>query len=456
MSILALIKRSALALLLINFLVSCDVRRPAEHKEEGMTISGYPNPKPSKNLIVDYTKWEIKDGKFYLDGQWTFLKIGKQTTDLSKAAEIDRIIASLDTLYAKRYNVVALSCSWHTFDINGDGKIDISLEPLNKLIDAIYVRGMFPMLAVGTYSVGGPVTPPDFFVRHPDAYAINDKGKRIIDTEYAHRTDVPSLFHPEYLKASRNFIKNLARGLDTRKILFFSTTVEPQYSGVNNFCFSEAARTAYKKWRKEHNIADEASAMPTEFPIPPSFVKNETWNKFRAQWLAEWINGDIEAYRSVAGPDAYVGVDYLDASEASQIRRTGEPLEFLKHITGHNVIMQVNWHWNFIDDMPNQKAYDRVWEISEKYGKNWVISEHMTMNGKDYNKYDDDQLREIMENTLEQGTRFGWEFVHVTNRSHDEFSMYNDDWSPKRVIKFVDDHWGYWLDKVEAIENAKR
>jgi hypothetical protein len=225
--------------------------------------------------------------------------------------------------------------------------------------------------------------------------------------------------------------------------------------GTINLCYGEHAKKAYQTWRAANNITDVASEMPTSFPIPEAFIRNETWNRFRAQFLAEWINGDAAAYREIAGDRAYIAVDYLDANEAEQFRRDGDPVEFLSALTVPNII-QVNWTWYFPTGKPNQKAYDRVWQVIRQSGKDWAVSEHMTFNGSDFIQYTTTQLEKILENTLAQGTRFGWEFVSVTNNSGGSFSLYHDDWSPKRVIGFVDDHWGYWLQRVETVEKESR
>ena len=198
---------------------------------------------------------------------------------------------------------------------------------------------------------------------------------------------------------------------------------------------------------------DDSSAMPEFFPIPEAFIKNDTWNKFRAQFLAHWVNEDAAAYRSVAGENAYVAVDFLDAEESTTIRRNGDPVEFLSSLIGANII-QVNWHWYFPENSPNQKAYDRVGEVMRQYNRDWAVSEHMTFNGSDYVRYTEEELKEILLNTLKQGTRFGWEFVSVNN-SENSFSLYHEDWSPKREIGIVDNNWDYWLDQIRMIEDSK-
>ena len=438
-------------------LVSCKSGGGGSEKDdhrEPLSKSDIPNPVLDANPLVDYTKWEIKNGKFYLNGKWVFLKVGKPLINFADEQSVDRLIANLDKYRQKYYTALELNCYWHQFDPNGDGDIDKSLAPLNRLIDAIYAKGMYPCLSVETYAVGGGTIPGGFWTAHPDADAIDSNGNKVNDTEYGFGSRVVSLFHPGYLATARKYIRNLAAGLDTRKILWFETSVEPQYMGAYNLCFSQAAKTEYEKWRSANNITDEASKMPDVFPVPESFIKNATWNKFRAQWLAGWVNGEAAAYREIAGPKAYVAVDYLDAGESEQYRRDGDPVEFLTHLTGADII-QVNWTWYFPTNSPNQKAYDRVREAMAKNGKDWAISEHMTFNGSDFVQYNNESLERILENTLANGTRLGWEFTNTIPNSADNFSLYKDDFSGKNVINIVDNYWGYWLYRVEEIENNK-
>lgn len=94
-------------------------------------------------------------------------------------------------------------------------------------------------------------------------------------------------------------------------------------------------------------------------------------------------------------------------------------------------IIQVNWSWYFPTHTPNQKAYERVRQASQAFGWDWAITEHMTFNGSDFNHYSDGELRQILLNTLMQGTRFGREFVSIDASTAGSFSLYNDDWTPK-------------------------
>ena len=424
-------------------------------KQEELTKADYPNPVINPNPIVDYNLWKIENGKFYLNGEWVFLKIAKPLIDFSDAEQVERLISNLNILRNKYFNTIELNCYWHHFDTDGDGIPDKSLGPLSKLVDAIYSKGMYPCLSVETYAVGGGTIPEGFWELYPDAFAINEKGEKVTDTEYGFGSKVVSIFHSGYRTTVHTFIKSLAKGVDTRKILYFETTVEPQYMGAIALCYSEAARDEYRKWREVNQLTDSESEMPSTFPVPASFIANSTWNKFRAQFLARWVNDDAAAYREIAGERGYVTVDYLDAHENEQQLRMGDPVEFLTHLTAANVI-QVNWTWYFPDNKPNQKAYDRVWQVKKATGRDWAIAEHMTFNGSDFVNFTDKELENILENTLKQGTRFGWEFVSVTNDTNGSFSLYNNDWSPKRVIKFVDQYWGYWLHRVAEIEKNKQ
>lgn len=416
-----------------------------------LTKEDFTNPPVSKNPLVDYTKWSVHDGKFFLDGKWVFIKTAKPLTDFPDPGCCQRVIDFLDILREKHYNAVSLDLSWSNFDRDGDGVVDVSVEPLIRLIDAIYDRGMYPCLCLEDYAVGGGRLPEGFWEQYPDAYAINSAGQRVTDTEYGFGSKVVSLFHDGYLEKSRSFIKDLLSKIDCRKILFFETNVEPQYMGSIKLCYSDAAKAKYAAWRKANGITDKDSEMPEGFPVPDSFVSNPVWNKFRAQYLASWVNGDAEAIRSVAGKDARIAVDYLDAGESSMMLRCGIPEEFLRSLTCANII-QVNWHWYFPERKPNDKAYERVHKIMAETGRDWAITEHMTFNGSDYG-FSTEVLDAVLENTLHQGTRFGWDFTNTFNRNTDAFSLYNNDWSPKRTIKNVDDNWGYWMYRVKKIES---
>jgi len=140
-----------------------------------LPMDSVPNTKVEANPIIDYNQWKIENGKFYIGGVWKFLKIAKPLRDFSSAFQVNQLIADLDKLKAKYYNTIEINCYWNQFDTNGDGIPDKSLEPLNKLINAIYAKGMYPCLSVETYSVGGGQIPAGFSL-----YNDNWSPKRVI------------------------------------------------------------------------------------------------------------------------------------------------------------------------------------------------------------------------------------------------------------------------------------
>ena len=398
-------------------------------------------------------KWEIRDGRCFHNGKWQFMKIAKALGNLTDSVTVDQLIANLDTLKARHYTAVEMTCYWHHFDPDGDGVPEKTLRHLNRYIDAIYAKGMCPCLGVETYAVGGGAIPEGFWDRYPDAYAVDDKGNRVSDTEYGFGTKVISIFHEGYRETVHRFIREIASGVDTGKILYYETTVEPQYMGSINLCYSESARKEYASWRKENGIDDPASEMPEVFPIPRAFVTNPVWNRFRAQFLAKWVSEDAAAFRSVAGENAYVAADYLDATESSMMARCGDPVEFLRHLEGIDII-QVNWTWHLVEKHINQKAFDRVHQVMEETGRKWAVSEHMTFNGSDFNDLTPEQLDLILDNTLRQGTRFGWEFVNVAPGTRASFNVYNDDWSPKLPLSRVESQWDEWMEKARSYQKG--
>lgn len=410
----------------------------------GCQIDGATDVSSKSNSTCRHKNWTIRQGKFYADDQWVFLKVAKPLRNYADADEVDQLIADLDIFESKNYNCLEINCYWHHFDIDGDGLPDKSLAPLNKLIDAIYARGMFPCLTVETYAVGGGEIPETFWARHPDARAIDPSGDIFRDDEYGFDTRVPSIFSPDYRQATRRFIKAITEGVDTGKILFYETTVEPQYMGNRHLCFSDHARQAYSAWLKKNKI--EGPLMPETFPIPENFCTNEIWNRFRAEFLADWVNEDAAVFRQVAGADAYVAVDYLETAGDEMDQRNGDSLIFLRNLTSANII-QVNWHWHIETRSTNMTAYQNLTLIMKETGRDWAIAEHMTLNGSDFHP---DEVPGLLNSTITHGSGFGWDFVDVAAESHVAFSLYHDDWSPKPPMAVVDNHWEDWMKKMKA------
>jgi hypothetical protein len=408
-----------------------------------------------KKRIVNGKTVELKQGKLFVDGEYRFLKIGKPLRDFGSKTEIDRLIGDLDIIQSKNYGCVELNCYLHHMDRDGDGVVDVDLEPLKQLIDEINLRGMFAALSVETYGVGGGQIPDGFWEAYPGSIAVGIDGKEVSDTEFGYMSKVPSLYSKDYLRLSRAYITDLASKLDASKILYFETTVEPQYMGDVLIDYSAPARAAYEAWISDNH--SDAQPFPDAFPIPQEFVCDPVWNRFRAEWLAGWVSGDAAAVRKAAGADAWVACEYLDADEPTMMARCGDPVVFLKGLETIDII-QVNWHWHYGNRAPNLKAYQRVKIAMEFTGCDWVITEHMTINGTDYHA---EEMHELLVSTIRNGTRFGWEFVDIAADLDDpavpegkvvpgdfkpaHFSVYDKDWNPKPPMAVVEDNWEYWM-----------
>ena len=413
----------------------------------------------SMSKLINSHEVELHHGKMWIDGVHRFLKIGKPLLDFASPADVNAFMTELPIVQAKGFDVLELNCYWHHFDPDGDGKIVPALfGPLRRLVNAIVDHGMFPALSVETYGVGGGQIPAGFWKSHPNAVAINSDGERVQDDEYGFNSAVPSLFDKDYLTCSRKYIKSLVGGLDWSKLLWFETTVEPQFMGNHWLDYSPSAKQAYTAWLKENHL--DGPEIPESFPVPETFRNHATWNRFRAEWLANWINGDAQAFRDVAGEDAWIAVDYLDADECTMSRRCGDPITFLRHLTAPNII-QVNWTWHIQDRKPNLKAHRRVRQVMEETGRDWAITEHMTINGTDYYPH---EMEALLRNTIEQSTHFGWEFVDIVADRDDpkvpegtvrpgafkpiHFSVYGPDWKPKPSMAVVDDNWDSWMAEI--------
>jgi hypothetical protein len=199
-----------------------------------------------------------------------------------------------------------------------------------------------------------------------------------------------------------------------------------------------------------------------------TFVGSRAWNIFRARKLAEWINGDALALEAGAGgAPLWIATDYLDAEDNTMVKRLGDPIEMLRNLTEPNII-QVNWSWCNIERKPNKKAYERVHKVMRKHGKDWAVTEHMTINGTDYHRED---IEGLLKNTLENGTRFGWEFVDIAPDLDDpsttpnavlpgdfkpqHFSLYDGNWDPKPTMAVIDTTWNRWLSLAKNEEPSR-
>ncbi|MEX0322629.1 MAG: hypothetical protein AB3N63_10755 [Puniceicoccaceae bacterium] len=406
---------------------------------------------------------ELRDGKLWVNGEHRFLKTGKPLRNYGDADEVESIIEELPIIASKGYDNLALNCYWHHLNPTGDGQIEKSVEPLSRLIQAIHDHGMYTSLSVETYGVGGGQIPAGFWEAHPESIAINHEGKVVRDTEYGYNSAVPSLFSKAYLEASRRYMTNIVSALGAENFLYVETTVEPQYMGAQWLDFSDEAKAAYEKWLAE-NSRPEALPFPEEFPAIPEFLHSTAWNCFRANALAEWVNEDARALRAGAydGGHLWIASDYLDAEEKTMPQRCGDPVELLRNMSETDIV-QINWSWCNVNRRPNKKAYERVRQVMKETGRDWVITEHMTINGSDY--YENEMV-ELLENTLQNSTRFGWEFVDIAADRDDpstkpnqvipgdfkpqHFSVYDANWNPKPPMQVVESTWDEWMEKVKA------
>ena len=138
--------------------------------------------------------------------------------------------------------------------------------------------------------MGGGNIGKGFWEAHPDAVAINATGKAVSDTEYKFGSIVPSIFHPAYLEKSRAYIRNLVEALPHEKFLYFETTVEPQYIGIQNIDYSPAARN--REACRVNNLDGPTGR------VLPSAGSSITWNRFRAKpWRRG--SGDADTIRAV-------------------------------------------------------------------------------------------------------------------------------------------------------------
>lgn len=179
-------------------------------------------------------------------------------------------------------------------------------------------------------------------------------------------------------------------------------------------------------------------------PVPESFRKHPVWLRLRAESLADWVNKDARAFRSVAGQDALIAVDYLETCNPKMYKRNGDSIQFLRALTSAN-IMQVNWSWHLGRREPNVCAYAKVRKVMNETGRDWAISEHMTLNGSDFHPH---EAKSILANALKNGTGYGFEFVNITNSTGDRLALYNHDWSPKPLIAEVDNNWSEWRKEI--------
>lgn len=409
--------------------------------------------------------WTIRDGRFQRNGRWVFLKTGKLLRGFEDPATADRVIRDVDLLVDRHhYNHFSLNIYPDQFDRDADGRVDdarrAAYDGIGRILDHCWARGVFASLSFETYNVGGGGTPAALFQRVPDLAAVNALGEPARDVEYfADGKPVPSIFHPAYLKWSRDFLREFLRGLGAdrvRRLFYVETTVEPQYLGQCRhgdkdprraaLDFGEHARAAFEGWLAALPPADPrrgAFRWPRTQEERDRAIGNAVFNVFRGDALGRWISGDIAAVREAA-PDVYAAVDYNGRFDDPQRVRTGDPDALLAAIEGADVI-QVAPHappWT-------SASWDDVRRANARLKRGWAVTEHMTAAGGF--PADDKEMAAILDNTLARGTRWGWEFVDVDNRYPDDpFDLYTKDWTSPVLDVIEGPNWDAWLKKIGA------
>ena len=410
--------------------------------------------------------WAMREGRFYRNGEWVFIKTGKLLRAFAEAKTADKVIAEIDLMVDQlNFNNFSLNIYPDNFDADGDGRIDPARQEaytnIGRILDHCWKRGVFYSLSFETYNIGGGGTPASFFAQHPEAVAINALGEKARDHEYTVSDGklIPSVYHPAYHSWSRTFIRNFLSGLGAdrcSRLLYVETTVEPQYPGACRvgdkdprrafLDFNEAAHRAFERWQKRFSETDPHRtqlAWPTNVEQRSKLLGNRLFNDFRACGLAQWVSEDAEAIRSVA-PHVYIAVDYNGRFDDKPCLRVGTREVFLNELKGIDII-QIAPHPPVWTTM----SWDDVIAVNRKAGKHWAISEHMSATGSWGQA--DQEMTAILENTLARGTRFGWDLVNAGNRhAHDDYHLYDERWHSETLDIIDGENWPQWLKKIGA------
>jgi hypothetical protein len=425
-----------------------------------------PTPLDQPRRVAPDEVWEIRNGRFYCNGQWVFLKTGKLLRAFEEPDTADRVIADIDVMVDKlNYNSFSINIYPDRFDSDADGRIDPgrrrAYENIGRILDHCWRRGVFASLSFETYNVGGGGTPAALFEKHPEIRAINALGEPARDVEYGGEIGkpTPSIFHPTYLKWGRDFISNFIGELGqdrASRLLCVETTVEPQYLGqclTGNkdirraaLDFNEAAHEAFDRWRAALSQDDprrDSFTWPVTQAGRDKAIGNSVFNGFRAWGLARWINGDIKTVHAVA-PGMYIAVDYNGRFDDDKGLRLGEHLGFLRALEDVNIIQIAahTWHWG-------TTSWEDVVRVNREDHKGWAIGENITIGG-DWPD-NDQETTQILDDTLRLGTRWGWECVNAGNRHEtDSYHLYNQDWSSPVADVIDGPNWERWLKKTGA------
>ncbi len=368
----------------------------------------------------------IVDGKLYINGKQEFLKIASILTGFSTQST-DSIIAALPKYKdEKQYNAIQLTLYWQLFDPNWDGVVNengLTMTNLKRLIAAIKENGLYLILGTETYSVGGSRLGDTLFTQYPDFQAKKYDGSLAYDVCYSPSNPpaIPSIFSPDYLRLSRNYIKDIFSKIDNSSVVWYETQVESQFLICDETLdYSKYAVDKYKL------VSGEASA-----PAPTT----QKWRDFKARELAKWVDGDIKAIKDIF-PYSLVATDFAkDDQESRSYGMQGNPALFLENLNSVDII-QINWHYGYsCGDAPCEFAYDLVRPLLPT--KKWGLMEHMTIN-PDFVVMN---VEHLLNRSIERGNKVGWGVINASPKTSDTFATYNDDFSPKGNLAILDNNF---------------
>lgn len=416
----------------------------------------------NESLAVKYLTvfpWKdtrIVDNHLEVDGKPKFEKIGVPLGDM---AGMSLNKDTLSKMVEKGYTAVRFNAYWQHFAPSD--KIFRDPAKLLAVMDEAKAKGLDLGLSFGTYPVGGGGTPQWIYSAYPGVQAVNGDNQPAVDDYYPPpypKPKIPSLLNPAFLNRSRDWMTSLLRVTPNSRMTWYAPNVEPMWAPGCWIDYSPAGLKAYHYWlgqrwtlpelreKFQYNF-ESIDAIPLPNPqnieINGDFeVQWETWLDFRAHALAQWVNGDVQTIRNVAGEQALVAVDFLTHDQGTITKMHGRS-ELFADLVETN-IWKINFHWTY--GGPWNAGYNMLMPLARR--KNQALAEHMDINGE---MFEGQPMDLVLKNTLDKGNRFGWETMNVQNLTGNHFTVYNDDWSPKPEMKELDTHNEQWLKTAGAM-----
>ncbi len=126
-----------------------------------------PASRPLIRHVAPGEDWEMREGRFYRNGEWVFIKTGKLLRAFGDAKTADKVIADIDVMVDRlNFNNFSLNIYPDAFDADGDGAIDPARREayanIGRILDHCWKRGVFYSLSFETYNIGGGGTPVEF------------------------------------------------------------------------------------------------------------------------------------------------------------------------------------------------------------------------------------------------------------------------------------------------------